>query len=217
MTRYSEEPYISRGGKEIAADAVNLLVREWPGALGNLLLMSRRHPRLLGELPEGELSILDGWEKDPIDTIYEFLFAAFRMEWDIAGPLATEVDYERALYILTYLSRSHEAAREIVRVFVPVLRPGLWEREFRLRLISAFFDIAQGLVWEADEVAPPEPGADYDWPGNLNSMNSAAREELLSYAGVSRLDDPMRPSIRPWNEGWMSFHWLWREAAARAK
>ena len=204
-----DQPYIARSGVSMSAEACDLLVREWPGALGNLLLMSRREPRLLGELPERELSILDTWGDDPIEAIHDFLYAALRMQWDSGEPLSSEVDYQRAVYILAYLARSQDVATEIVGAFAPVLRPGLWDREFRLRLNFAFFDIASGLVWDADEVPAPEPTENYEWPSLLNDTPNQDRLQLLAIANVPPLEDPARPEVAPWNSGWMNLSWLW--------
>ena len=188
------------------------LLQELPSVLGTMLLLSRRDPRVFSEVTDDHLDLLAGWEDDPVATIRTFVSSLFRFEDRYFGTFTFRpTDIERAVYILTYLARSHDAARGLIEVFAPLLRPGLWDDAFRYKLASTFFDHAGNLVWYVDEVESPDPHEDFDWPGSLNDLSYAERAHLLALAGLPPLEDPERPEPAGWNQDWLNLDWLWNE------
>ena len=186
------------------------LLQEWPGVLGTMLLLSRRDPRVFSKVTEAHLDLLAGWEEAPVDTIRTFMSSVLRFEERFFGTLEFQgTDIERAVYILVYLARSHEAARGLIEVFVPLLRPGLWDDAFRYKLARTFFDDAGHLLWDVDEVESPDPHEDFDWPGSLNDLSYPERAHLLALAGLPALADPERPEPADWHRGWLNVDWLW--------
>ena len=188
------------------------LLQEWPGVLGTMLLLSRRGPRVFSKVTEAHLDLLAGWEDAPVDSIRAFVSSVLSFDDRFFGTSEFQpTDVERAVYILTYLARSHGAARGLIEVFVPLLRPGLWDDAFRYKLARTFFDDAGNLVWYVDEVESPDPHEDFDWPGSLNDLSYAERAHLLALGGVPVLVDPTRPAVARWNQGWLNLDWLWDE------
>jgi hypothetical protein len=188
------------------------MLQEWPGVLGTMLLLSRRDPRVFSEVTETHVDLLAGWEEAPIDTIRTFVSSVLRFDERFFGTWEFQpTDIERAVYILVYLARSHEAARGLIEVFVPLLRSGLWDDAFRHKLANTLFDHAGHLVWDVDEVEAPDPHEDFDWPGSLNDLSYAEQARLLALGGVPALVDPARPAVARWNQDWLNLDWLWDE------
>src|SRR5690606_5464587 len=102
-----------------------------------------------------------------------------------------------------------ELAWELLRIFVPILRPGLWDDELRWYLELMFFEHAWEAAFDFDHLREPQLREDFDWPGSLNHLDEAERNAMLAYAALAPLPDAVRPAVASWNERWVTLAWLW--------
>lgn len=190
--------------------AVEHLVREWPEVLGRIAIVSRWTPTPFSRpLRAEDLDLMKPWEGDPEECIRELLEVVFRREGNFGSFEDRAGDAVTSVYILVYLCARPELAWELLRIFVPILRPGLWDDELRWYLELMFFEHAWEAVFDFDHLREPELHEDFDWPGSLNHLDDAERNAMLAYAGLEPLPDPERPAVAAWNERWFDVAWLW--------
>lgn len=221
------------------------LVEEWPDVLGRVAIVSRQRPTpFFRALRAKDLDLMKGWtdpqddpfgplvsaidgkgdpvERSPVECIRACLQQVFRFEWGSGDFSHNAGKGETAEYILVYLCPRRGLAWNLLKIFVPLLRPELWDDQFRWRLEHMFFEHAWAAVFDFDDLEEPRASEfvsarsePFDWPGSLNSVSDEERRAMLEYAGLPPLADPERPAIAPWNERWFNLEWLWNESAER--
>lgn len=159
---------------------------------------------------------------NPIDCIRECVLDTFRLRMNSGDMTRHRGKAETATYILVYLCRRRALAWNLLRIFVPLLRPGALDEQTQGQLEFMFIEHAWPAVFDFDDLAEPRaaefvsaPSEPFDWPDSLNSLGDGERATMLEYAGLAPLADPARPAIAPWNERWFNLEWLWTESAER--
>lgn len=198
-----------------ATRAEERLIEEWPRVLGTMILLSRTTPDAFSGLTEEALDGLAAWNTDPVGCVRDFLTIALRLDWQMGDLSDRAGDATSAVYFLVYLGPSYARARQLLDVYAPLLRPGLWDAQLRYRLEFAFFEDAWSAVFDEGGLDEPSRDEDFDWPGSLNALSPGERAELLAFAGMPELVDPARPPVAAWNERWMDLAWLWSDEADR--
>lgn len=214
------------------------LVEEWADVLGRIAIVSRQSPTpFFRALRAKDLDLMKGWiepgdepstpalesllesdghadQRSPVDCVRACLHQIFRFEWGFGDFSNHAGKGETAKYILVYLCPRLGLAANLLQIFVPILRPGLWDDQFRWRLEHMFFEHAWAAVFDYDHLVEPEVGVDFDWPDALNDFSVRQRREMLEYAGIAAIPDPERPEIAPWNTRWFELGLLWSETSA---
>ncbi len=201
----------NRSEDDLRAEAERGLIEEWPAVLGTMILLSRTAPNVGGENRAEHLDRLARWDTDPIDAIHDFLTALHGLDEQRGDFSDRAGNAESAVYFLAYLGRSRARTRQLLDIYMPLLRPGLWDNQFRWRLEFIFFESAWAEVFDEGGIEEPTSDQDFDWPGSLNDLSRAERGAFLAMAGLSVLPYPERPTVAPWNEGHMNLAWLTAE------
>ena len=205
------------------------LSHEWPDVLGRIAILSAQepalfaplHPELLGHMTDLDLDEGDWLPEitppllDPVTSgIAPFLVDYFELDrhrGEVAHPSGTS---ETAVYLLVYLCPRPALAWNLLRIFVPLLRPGLWDADLRSQLGFDFLELAWAATFDHEgELEEPTEYEDFDWPGSLNELGADARQRMLDFADLPALADPARPSVAPWNRVF-DLAWLWADDEA---
>lgn len=217
------------------------LIEEWPDVLGRMAIVSRQKPTpFYRALRAKDLAHMKRWvdpsddpwalpieaigqdgqlvSSNPIDCIRECLMDAFRLRMNTGDMRRHDGEAVTATYILVYLCRRRAMAWNLLRIFVPLLRPGALDPQTRGNIEFMFIEHAWGAVFDFDDLREPErgqfinePPEPFDWPRSLNAIDDDTRGAMLDYAGVPPLPDAKRPAIAPWNERWFNLAWLWND------
>ncbi len=158
--------------------AVKRLVREWPDVLGRIAIVSRCTPNpFFRPLRAKDLDLMKGWEIDPQGCIRELLEVVFRREGNFGSFENRAGDAVTSVYILVYLCPRPELAWELLRIFVPILRPGLWDDELRWYLELMFFEHAWEAAFDFDHLREPQLRED-----RLGGRNLVASDDAVGFA-----------------------------------
>lgn len=194
---------------------------EWPSALGAMVLLSRLKPGRFLEARGQPARLLRGSRSKPVfsrilardwsvlhafhdpgsaEAVVAFVSSVGGFRDRFHGDSDNDSDYlyARAVYGLVYLAKSAPIAELLLSAYVPLLRPGLWDRPFRFRVAHTFWGDVGHLLYEVeglDEAGDHEP---FDWLGNLNDRDESDRARLLADTGLRPFDHPGFPPQDVW-------------------
>lgn len=176
------------------------LYLHWPAALGAILLLEKRRPRIHAPVqPQLLVELARRWRKDPTYAVRAFLSDVHRMERNAGVPyLRDDALYVRSAYSLIYLARDEEAARLMLLAYAPFIQFCRWDGPFEYLLICAFADDVTRLLYDVEGLEPAGDHEPFQWRRARNLHPPTVHAELLELADLPALPDPDLPPQDVW-------------------
>jgi hypothetical protein len=163
-----------------------------------MLELSRWEPEVFHRISDDEQKILLNPENPPIEAIQRFLRSIWRFDQRFFGEGPFPDSSEWAVYSLVYLGKTEELIELMLRAFIPLLRPGLWDSSFRSMIGSTFGDDVGHLIYDVEGMEGAGYHEPFNWRANRNNLHPVKIKALMEYTGYPPLADPDIPPQHVW-------------------